>query len=135
MVCSQKVPSLFFKWLFSVGDCGSKYNLQSVIVHRGGLRSGHYYAYVDPKITGDWFLFNDESVQRATEKEAVEDNFGDEENILNTRIATVLTYIKDSEECSKDQNEQRQDKSSGKESAKGSVVKLVVIVIAMIGMS
>lgn len=54
-----------------------KYTLHSVFVHLGGHNGGHYYAYVrpDPK-KNQWYKFDDETVTKATEKDAVENNFG-----------------------------------------------------------
>ena len=37
----------------------------------GGLGGGHYTAYGKNAVDGEWYYYNDESVSRASEKEAV----------------------------------------------------------------
>ncbi|KAI0560718.1 hypothetical protein FGB62_103g02 [Gracilaria domingensis] len=61
------------------------YVLHSVLVHIGDVNGGHYHAFIRPYIDvnnndtkkpGQWFKFDDETVQAATEEQAVQDNFG-----------------------------------------------------------
>jgi ubiquitin carboxyl-terminal hydrolase 7 len=56
------------------------YLLHSVLVHSGDVNGGHYYAYIRPDCSDKWFKFNDERVTIATRDEAVESNFGSEED-------------------------------------------------------
>lgn len=50
---------------------GAKYSLFAVSCHMGGLGGGHYTAYGKNAVDGEWYYYNDESVSRASEKEAV----------------------------------------------------------------
>jgi len=54
----------------------NKYRLQSVLVHSGGLNGGHYYAFIRPLASEQWYRFDDERVTKVKEKEAVEGQFG-----------------------------------------------------------
>ncbi|KAF1981728.1 cysteine proteinase [Aulographum hederae CBS 113979] len=52
------------------------YRLHSVLVHSGDLNAGHYYAFIKPNKDDGFFKFDDDRVTRATDKEAMEENFG-----------------------------------------------------------
>ena len=52
------------------------YQLHSVLVHSGDVHGGHYYAFIRPDCSDKWFEFNDESVKASTRDEALEANFG-----------------------------------------------------------
>ena len=56
------------------------YRLHSVLVHSGGPNGGHYYAFIRPLGSNDWFRFDDERVTKAKEKEATEGQFGGHEH-------------------------------------------------------
>ena len=56
------------------------YRLHSVLVHSGGPNGGHYYAFIRPLGSDDWFRFDDERVTKAKEKEATEGQFGGHEH-------------------------------------------------------
>jgi ubiquitin carboxyl-terminal hydrolase 7 len=53
------------------------YKLHSVLVHSGGVNGGHYYAFIRPTLSGDWFKFDDERVTKEDAKNAIDDNFGE----------------------------------------------------------
>ncbi|CAN8063701.1 unnamed protein product [Agarophyton chilense] len=66
-------------------DGSDVYVLHSVLVHIGDVNGGHYHAFIRPYIDvsanetknpGQWFKFDDETVQAASEEQAVQDNFG-----------------------------------------------------------
>lgn len=59
------------------------YELHGVLVHSGGLDAGHYYAFLKPTKDGHWYRFDDDRVNRATEKEVLEENFGGEYETTN----------------------------------------------------
>jgi hypothetical protein len=46
------------------------YDLQSCVCHFGGANSGHYTAYSQQVLTGEWFYSNDETVVRQTPHDA-----------------------------------------------------------------
>lgn len=61
------------------------YVLHSVLVHIGDVNGGHYHAFIrpqidvsdeEPKKQSQWYKFDDETVSRATEEEAVLQNYG-----------------------------------------------------------
>lgn len=39
------------------------YHLHSILVHRGGVGAGHYFAFIRPSIEEKWFEFNDQIVE------------------------------------------------------------------------
>jgi len=46
----------------------SKYTLHAVLVHSGDNHGGHYVVFINPKLDGKWFKFDDEVVSRCTKK-------------------------------------------------------------------
>ena len=70
-----------------------RYQLFGVLVHRGEVARGHYYAFF--KLPGQgqgqgpaarWYRFDDSRVSVVPESEAVEDNFGGaQETVVNGR--------------------------------------------------
>jgi len=56
------------------------YRLHSVLVHSGGPNGGHYYAFIRPLTSEQWYKFDDERVTKVKEKEAVEGQFGGSEH-------------------------------------------------------
>ncbi|KAK9471279.1 uncharacterized protein V1510DRAFT_420556 [Dipodascopsis tothii] len=54
------------------------YVLHGVLVHSGDLNAGHYYALLKPEKDGDWFKFDDDRVTRATLREVLEENYGED---------------------------------------------------------
>ncbi|XP_039172378.1 ubiquitin carboxyl-terminal hydrolase 12 isoform X3 [Eucalyptus grandis] len=57
------------------------YTLHSVLVHSGGVHGGHYYAYIRPTLSDQWFKFDDERVTKEDIKRALEEQYGGEEEI------------------------------------------------------
>ena len=45
------------------GDVVNQYHLHSILVHRGNMDSGHYYAFIRPGLDNRWYEFNDETVR------------------------------------------------------------------------
>jgi ubiquitin C-terminal hydrolase len=86
----------------------NSYSLHSVVVHKGGINSGHYYAYIRPGVNNQWYMFNDEFVRECDYDEVFTYNYGgvlelskhrDRGNIIriNSRPdanAYILVYIK-----------------------------------------
>ncbi|KAI4347703.1 hypothetical protein L6164_008489 [Bauhinia variegata] len=87
------------------------YTLHSVLVHSGGVHGGHYYAYIQPTLSNQWFKFDDERVTKEDMKRALEEQFGGEEELPNTNPgfnnspfkftkssnAYMLVYIRESD--------------------------------------
>ncbi|CAI9095951.1 OLC1v1031998C1 [Oldenlandia corymbosa var. corymbosa] len=82
------------------------YTLHSVLVHRGGVRGGHYYAFIRPALGGQWYKFNDQKVTKEDEKQALEEQYGGKDTFSN---AYMLVYIRESDKdkivCDVDEND------------------------------
>ena len=74
-----------------------KYSLFSVLVHSGkGSNSGHYYVFIKPKINGIWYKFNDDFVEKASEYQVFEANFGGtitEQKYSKSKIKFLIVYL------------------------------------------
>ena len=53
---------------------GGMYSLHTVLVHTGGVNSGHYFSYIS--INGQWYKFDDDRVTGVEPHVAVSYNFG-----------------------------------------------------------
>ncbi|XP_061337536.1 ubiquitin C-terminal hydrolase 13-like isoform X1 [Gastrolobium bilobum] len=87
------------------------YSLHSVLVHSGGVHGGHYYAYIRPTLSNQWFKFDDERVTKEDAQRALEEQYGGEEELPHTNPglnnspfkftkysnAYMLVYIRDSD--------------------------------------
>ncbi|XP_019461345.1 PREDICTED: ubiquitin carboxyl-terminal hydrolase 12-like isoform X4 [Lupinus angustifolius] len=99
------------------------YTLHSVLVHSGGVNGGHYYAYIRPTLSNQWFKFDDDRVTKEDAKRALEEQYGGEEELPHTNPgfnnspfkftrhsnAYMLVYIRDSDKdniiCSVDEKD------------------------------
>ncbi|XP_052184999.1 ubiquitin C-terminal hydrolase 13-like isoform X3 [Diospyros lotus] len=84
------------------------YTLHSVLVHSGGVHGGHYYAFIRPTLSDQWYKFDDERVTKEDIKRALEEQYGGEEEtnpgFNNTPFkftkysnAYMLVYIRESD--------------------------------------
>ena len=82
----------------------AKYHLHAVLVHSGDNHGGHYVVFINPKLDGKWFKFDDEVVSRCSKKDAVNNNFGgnssDELTFRHSTNAYMLVYVRDSHKAS-----------------------------------
>lgn len=60
----------------------TKYDLQAVVCHIGGMSGGHYFTYAKDEDNDNWFKFDDENVEPINKKMVV------------TKDAYLLVYIK-----------------------------------------
>ncbi|KAJ6814941.1 ubiquitin carboxyl-terminal hydrolase 12-like [Iris pallida] len=60
------------------------YTLHSVFVHSGGVHGGHYYAFIRPTLSDQWYKFDDERVTKEDVKRASEEQYGGEEELPQT---------------------------------------------------
>ncbi|KAK6126581.1 hypothetical protein DH2020_039692 [Rehmannia glutinosa] len=60
------------------------YMLHSVLVHSGGVHGGHYYAFIRPTLSDQWYKFDDERVTKEDVKRALEEQYGGEEELPQT---------------------------------------------------
>ncbi|KAH7299953.1 hypothetical protein KP509_24G037500 [Ceratopteris richardii] len=60
------------------------YTLHSVLVHSGGVHGGHYYAFIRPTLSDQWYKFDDERVTKEKLKTALEEQYGGEEELPQT---------------------------------------------------
>ena len=71
------------------------FELFAVLIHIGKESfSGHNIAYCRPTIENRWYRFNDEIVELVTEKDVIENNFG---NPNQSNSAYFLSYIRKSD--------------------------------------
>jgi len=76
-----------------------KYKLHAVLVHSGDNHGGHYVVFINPLCDGKWCKFDDDVVSRCTKKEAIQQNFGGDEDASAVRHCTnayMLVYIQQS---------------------------------------
>lgn len=101
------------KYLSPDADRGVRnlYTLHSVLVHSGGVHGGHYYAFIRPTLSDQWFKFDDERVTKEDMKRALEEQYGGEEELPQTNPgfnntpfkftkysnAYMLVYIRDTD--------------------------------------
>ncbi|KAG9509762.1 Ubiquitin carboxyl-terminal hydrolase 7, partial [Fragariocoptes setiger] len=75
------------------------YTLHAVLVHSGDNHGGHYVVFINPKGDEKWCKFDDDVVSRCTKQEAIDHNFGgndDEIGVKHCTNAYMLVYIRDS---------------------------------------
>ncbi|KAF8376841.1 hypothetical protein HHK36_031489 [Tetracentron sinense] len=70
------------------------YTLHSVLVHCGGVHGGHYYAFIRPMLTDQWFKFDDEQVTKEDMTRALEEQYGGEEELPQSFTNTPFKFIK-----------------------------------------
>ena len=78
-------------------DDRDPYLLHAVVVHVGGGRGGHYYAYVDPLLDGRWVKFDDDRVSAADARVVAAEAAGAELGGGNSVGAYLLQYVRASE--------------------------------------
>ncbi|KAJ8563428.1 hypothetical protein K7X08_031880 [Anisodus acutangulus] len=99
------------------------YSLHSVLVHSGGVHGGHYYAFIRPTLSNQWYKFDDERVTKEDAKRVLEEQYGGEEELPQTNPgfnnapfkftkysnAYMLVYIRESDKekimCTVDQKD------------------------------
>lgn len=77
----------------------AEYTLLAVLVHSGDNYGGHYVVYVNPQGKGKWLKFDDDVVSTCSMREAVENNFGGNDDTLGIRNCTnayMLVYVRNS---------------------------------------
>ncbi|PIN20931.1 Ubiquitin carboxyl-terminal hydrolase [Handroanthus impetiginosus] len=93
------------------GKVRNLYTLHSVLVHSGGVHGGHYYAFIRPTLSSQWYKFDDERVTKEDINNALEDLYGGEEHAMQTNPginsipfkftkhsnAYMLVYIRESD--------------------------------------
>ncbi|GLT61911.1 hypothetical protein SLA2020_345830 [Shorea laevis] len=70
------------------------YTLHSVLVHSGGVHGGHYYAFIRPTLSDQWYKFDDERVTKEDMKRALEEQYGGEEELPQTNPGLNNTPFK-----------------------------------------
>lgn len=76
------------------------YTLHAVLVHSGDNHGGHYVVFINPKGDGKWCKFDDDVVSKCTKQEAIDHNFGGNDDDIGVKHCTnayMLVYIRDSE--------------------------------------
>lgn len=67
------------------------YDLFGVLVHSGSVVSGHYYAYLRTSPDPQWYKFDDATVTKVSETEAIENNYGSPDRSYS---AYMLIYVR-----------------------------------------
>ncbi|KQK09967.1 ubiquitin carboxyl-terminal hydrolase 13 isoform X2 [Brachypodium distachyon] len=70
------------------------YTLHSVQVHSGGVNGGHYYAFIRPTLSNQWYKFDDERVTKEEMKHALEEQYGGEEELPHTNPGLNKTPLR-----------------------------------------
>ncbi|KAG2601030.1 ubiquitin C-terminal hydrolase 12-like isoform X1 [Panicum virgatum] len=70
------------------------YTLHSVLVHSGGVHGGHYYAFIRPTLSDQWYKFDDERVTKEDMKRALEEQYGGEEELPHTNPGLNTTPLR-----------------------------------------
>ena len=47
-----------------------------MLVHSGTVNGGHYYAFIRPNTSDEWYKFDDERVSSVGAEQAIEENYG-----------------------------------------------------------
>ncbi|XP_034946469.1 ubiquitin carboxyl-terminal hydrolase 7 isoform X3 [Chelonus insularis] len=108
--CSVKFNDRFeFYEKITLGDylqaeeaTNANYTLHAVLVHSGDNHGGHYVVFINPAGDGKWCKFDDDVVSRCTKQEAIEHNYGGQDEDISMAVkhctnAYMLVYIRDSE--------------------------------------
>ncbi|KAG5602721.1 hypothetical protein H5410_034091, partial [Solanum commersonii] len=110
------------KYLSSEADrtVRNLYTLHSVLVHGGSVTGGHYYAFIRPTLSNQWYKFDDERVTKVDAKRALEEQYGGQGKLPQTNPeygfqtsqnsnAYLLVYIRESDKekimCTVDQKD------------------------------
>ncbi|MFS7889860.1 putative ubiquitinyl hydrolase 1 [Helianthus anomalus] len=78
------------------------YTLHSVLVHSGGAHDGHYYAYIRPTLSDQWFKFDDERVTREEDMKSVLSELYGGKKLHEANLgvnSTPSDYTKNSNAC------------------------------------
>ncbi|XP_075520070.1 ubiquitin C-terminal hydrolase 12-like isoform X1 [Primulina tabacum] len=70
------------------------YTLYSVLVHRGDVHGGHYYAFIRPALSSQWYRFDDEHVTKEDMRKALEGLYGGEEEHLMQITPGIINALK-----------------------------------------
>ncbi|XP_039299453.1 ubiquitin carboxyl-terminal hydrolase 48 [Nilaparvata lugens] len=79
------------KYVKDANEGQSVYKLTAVLAHRGlSADSGHYIAYIQDNESGDWYIFNDELVEKNTDGKRLnldeDDKKNDKKKGTNSRV-------------------------------------------------
>ena len=72
-------------------DVVNQYHLHSILVHRGNMDSGHYYAFIRPGMDDRWYEFNDNIVRDFDFADLANECFGGEEAYSGQGLMNMKT--------------------------------------------
>ncbi|XP_074095534.1 ubiquitin carboxyl-terminal hydrolase 7-like isoform X1 [Cotesia typhae] len=90
------------EYLQAEESTNANYTLHAVLVHSGDNHGGHYVVFINPAGDGKWCKFDDDVVSRCTKQEAIEHNYGGQDEDISMAVkhctnAYMLVYIRNSE--------------------------------------
>ena len=68
------------------------YHLHAILVHRGGIGSGHYYAFIRPNLEDKWFDFNDSAVTPVMKSTAISTGSGGYETVFVFLVCCFVVF-------------------------------------------
>lgn len=90
------------------GAAKNLYHLHSILIHRGTLGAGHYFAFIRPSLEDQWYEFNDRDVTPIIKSTALCTGGGGSDSTfelrdgvlyekakINQTSAYMLVYIRD----------------------------------------
>lgn len=67
------------------------YKLHGVLVHSGDMNAGHYYSFLKPTKDSSFYKFDDDRVTKATNREAMDENFGGDYAATGQKVQNPFT--------------------------------------------
>lgn len=72
------------------GKLRNKYHLHSILIHRGTLGAGHYFAFIKPSHLNDaWYEFNDSEVTPMVKSTALSIGAGGFDSLFETKDGVI----------------------------------------------
>ncbi len=76
------------------------YHLHAILVHRGGLGAGHYYAFIRPDLSEQWYEFNDSNVTPVARSTAFSIGCGGSETFFEYKDGRVSERLRGNKDSS-----------------------------------
>lgn len=70
------------------------YHLHSILIHRGTLGAGHYFAFIKPSLDDKWYEFNDNKVDPMLESTALSIGGGGFDSVFECKDGQLFEKAK-----------------------------------------